>query len=523
MPMQRCLFPVSRFPPSPRAAVLRRAGRFLVPGHRTSNKKRATRNNDALQTEQGSLLLEAIVAIGVFAIFLGGIGLTLVLGERSTLAAGDRTRAAFLAEQQLEGVRQMRTTNFSSLTSGTHGMMLTDTGWSFSGASTVQNGYLSSVLISPHETDWVDVTANVQWNFGQTRSGSVTIGTVLTNWRKVVTVGNWAAMSQLAKLTIGGTPEYQKIAIAGNYAYVTGSRTLGSKGAGLYIFDISSPASPVRVAPSFDLDAAAYGIAVNGDRLFLATDDPAKEIQVYDITSPATLATDNLINSLDLPGSGKARSIAVYGSNVFVGTLDDPPNKQFYAVLMSETGPMRVRGSLTMSGSVQGISLHDGYAYAATSYNPGELQVVNIIDPAHIAFAPGGGVDMTDAQDGNAVATFGTSALLGRLNGSTIDELTLYSIADAPVPSPPPGPWTLEIGGDVNAIAPTFGSTYAFIGGSADQRQVQVLDMIKFTLAQAPVVKTLNTKATIRGLFYDWQKDRLYGVSADSLFVFAPG
>lgn len=469
----------------------------------------------------GSLLLEAIVAIGVFAIFLGGIGLSLVLGERTTLASGDRERAAFLAEEQLEAVRQMRTVNFGSLTAGTHGVALTDTGWNFSGSSTVNNGYQSSVLISPTATDRINVVSTVQWNFGNTRSGSVVMDTLVTDWRKTVTVGNWSALAQIAKLTIGGTPEYQKIIVSGNFAYVTSSRASGGKG--LYIFDISDPANPVRVASSFDLGASAYGLAVNGDRLYLATDDPMKEVQVYDITSPVTLTAGNMVNSLDLPGSGKARSIAVYGNNVFVGTLDDPPNKQFLSVLMSETGPMTVQGSLAMSGSVLGISLHDGYAYTATSYDPGELQVVDIFDPAHIGFAPGTGIDAVDVQDGLAVETFGTSALLGRLNGSTIDELTLFSIADAPVPSPPPGPWTLEIGGDVNAIASTFGSTYAFVGGSANAAQVQVLDMIKFTLSQAPVVKTFDTKETIRGLFYDWRKDRLYGVSADALFVFAPG
>lgn len=469
----------------------------------------------------GSLLLEAIIAIGIFAIFLGGIGMSLVLGERSTLAAGDRTRAAFLAEQQLEGIRQMRTKNFSSLTSGTHGIALTSTGWNFVGTSTLRDGYLSTVVVSPRATDWVDVTSNVQWNFGQTRSGSISINTSLTDWRKTVTVGNWSAMSQLAKLTVDGTPEFQKIAIAGNFAYVTGSRASG--GNGLYIFDVTNPANPVRVASAFDLGASAYGIAVNGNRLSLATDDPAREVQVYDITAPATLTGSNLINSQNLPGSGTARSIAVYGSTVFVGVLDDPPHKQFYSLLMSETGPMAIRRSLAMSGSVQGISLHDGYAYTATSYDVGELQVVDIFDPAHIVFAPGTGVDMTDVQDGNAIATFGTSALLGRRSGASIDELTLFSIANAPVPSPPPGPWTLEIGGDVNTIASIVGNKYAFIGGSASASQIRVLDMIKFTLSQAPIVRTFDTQATMRGLFYDWQKDRLYGVSAGSLFVFSPG
>ena len=106
-----------------------------------------------------------------------------------------------------------------------------------------------------------------------------------------------------------------------------------------------------------------------GNRLYLATDSETQEVQVYDITDPTTITTGNLVNSYDLPGSGNARSIAVYGDNVFVGTLDDPPNKQFYSIEMSETGPMVLNDALSMNGSVLNLALQDGYAYAATSYN----------------------------------------------------------------------------------------------------------------------------------------------------------
>ncbi len=473
-----------------------------------------------LQQRCASLLLEAIIAIGVFALFLGGIGFSLILGERSTISAGDRTTAAFLAEQQLEGIRQMRNQKFSLLTVGTHGMVLTGTGWNFSGGSTVKNGYRSSVTLLTHAVDWIDVTSTVSWNFKNTRSGSVVLHTSITNWRKTIPVGNWAGMMKIAQSTIGGTPDYQKIAITGTYAFITSTNTSGGKG--LYVFDITNPASPVRIATSFDLGASAYGLAVTRDRLFLATDNPVAEIQVFDITSPSTLVPGNRINSFDLAGAGKARSIALYGNNIFVGSLDDPPRKQFTSLLMSETGPITMQSSLAMSGSVLDISLHEGYAYAATSYNVGELQVVDIFDPATLVFAPSTGIDLTDVQDANAIATVGSSALLGRLNGASIDELTLYSTAASPVPSPPPGPWTLEVGGDVNALTSIAGSIYGFVGGSTSAGQIRVLDMSKFSTGQAPVVKTYDTLATVNGLAYDWQRDRLYAVSALSLFVFAP-
>lgn len=484
-------------------------------------RKRVAKKPPSLRLRRGSLLLEAIIAIGIFALFLGGIGMTLVLGERTTILAGDRTRAAFLAEQQLEAVRQMRSSDFDSVTTGNHGLTLTASGWSWSGTLVQNNGYTSWVTVTSKGTEWLEVASNIRWNFGNTRSGSILMTTQLTDWKKVASVGNWAAMTEIAQSTLSDTPEFQSIAVSGSFAYVTSTQDSGGKG--LYIFDISNPASPVRVASAFDLGASAYGVTVVDNRLYLATDDSTKEVQVFDLTDPANLTVGNLINTFDLPGSGQARSIAVYGNNVFVGSLLDPPNDSLTAISMSETGPMTLLSSLSVSGSVLGLALHDGYAYLANSYNVGEFHVVDIFDPESMTFAPGIGIDMSDVQDGIAMATTGTSALIGRVSGSSIEELVLYDIGYAPVPDPPPGPWSLETGGDVRSITTIFGSQYAFIGGSMGSNQIRVLDLVKFAQGAAPVVKNYDTASTINSLYYDWLTDRLFAISTDTLFVFAPG
>ncbi len=472
-------------------------------------------------TREGSLLLEAIIAIGVFSLFLAGIGLSLLVGERSTVAAGDRVRAAFLAEQQLEGVRQMRNTSYASVTTGQHGIALGSSGWAWSGSTLKVNGYTGSVTVSSVGTDWLQAVSNVRWDFGKARSGSVVLTTYLTDWRKVATVGNWANMTRIANVTPSGTPDFQKVAVSGTYAFLTGTQASGGKG--LYIYDISNPASPTQVNTSFNLGASAYGLAIAGNRLYLATNSATQEVQVYDITDPTTMTTSSLVNSFDLPGSGNARSITVYGSHVFVGTLDDPPNKQFTSIEMSETGPMVQNDALGMSGSVLDLALQDGYAYAATAYNTGEVQVADIFDPENLTFAPGTGVDMTDTYDAYAVALSGTSALVGRALGSSIDELTLYDVGLSPVPSPPPGPWTVEIGSAVNDLATIFGNKYAFVANGTNNAEIKVIDLVKFAQSAAPVVKNYDTNATMKGVYYDWQTDRLFSVSAGNFMVFAPG
>lgn len=474
-----------------------------------------------LSTKRGSLLLEAIIAIGVFSLFLGGIGLALILGERSTMAGGDRTRAAFIAEQQLEAVRQMRNVNYDSVTVGQHGVALGPAGWAWSGTWVRTNNYSANVTISQQGTDWLGVTSNVHWNFGNTRSGSVTLNTYVTNWGKIATVGNWATMTQIAQVHATGSPDYQKIVIAGNYAFVASTTTSGGKG--LYVFNISNPAAPAAIATSLTLGASVYDLAVSNNHLYLATNDSAKEVQVFDITNPSALSLADRVNSYDLPGSNSARSITIYGGSVFVGTTTNGIDPQFFSIAMSETGPMVLNSTLHMSGSVLALGLQDGYGYAATGNNSGELQVADIFDPEAVTFAPGVGIDMTDVQDGISLALSGTSALIGRMNGSTISELTLYDIGYSPVPSPPPGPWTLEVGGNVHDLDIIFGSKYAFVGSSKSSTQILVIDLVRFSQGQIPIVKTFDTSATVNGLAYDWLTDRLFAVTPSSLFIFAPG
>lgn len=469
----------------------------------------------------GSLLLEAIIAIGIFSIFLGGIGLSLLVGERSTIVSGDRSRAAFLAEEQLEAIRHMRNAEYASIETGTYGVALDATGWTFSGTSVVTNGYRTNVDIVSKGADWLEVTSTVRWNFGNTRSGTMVLTTYLTNWQKLATIGNWEVPTRIANVTDGGTPEYQSIAVSGIYAFLTSTQATGGKG--LYIFDVTYPSAPVRVASSFDLGASAFGIAAVGNRLYLATDNPVQEVQVYDITAPASLTTANLINSFDVAGEGKARSIAVYGDNIFIGNLHDGTNNELTALLMSETDPMDLQSSLAISGSVLAVALQDGYGYVASDNNAGELIVVDIFDPENMSFAPGTGIDMPDVHDAVTIATSGTSALIGRMAGSGIDELTLYEIGFSPVPSPPPGPWTLELGGTVNALATVYGSRYGFVGGDADAAQLRVIDLWRFALGQPPILWTFDAEAVVRGLYYDWLTDRLFAVTPDSLMVFAPG
>jgi len=467
--------------------------------------------------KRGSLLLEAMVAIGVFAIFLAGIGLALVLGEKSTIMGGDRARASARAEEQIAAVRQVQEDDFDAMTEGQHGIALIAGEWTFSGTSIIEDGMTSFVTIEEMAEDHIRVTSTVSWNFGQSRSGSVVLVTQMTNWHAPLVVGDWSSISLDGSVSQGGSPSFNDVLVIGQYAYVT-----AGVAPGLFVYDVSS-ATPVRVATSFDLGAGSYAIAAAGDDLVLVTSDGAREVVIIDLDDPMTLTSDDISDQYDLPGTAGGRSVATYADLIFVGLADDTANPQFHALIFGDGEPLDLLDSMSVSGSVLGISLNSGYALLSTDANTAELQVIDVIVPEDLLYAPGVGVDMTDAHDALSVATSGTSALLGRSNGSSIDELTLYDIGLSPVPSPPPGPWTLEIGGSAEALGVIDGTRYAFVGGTASSAQIRVIDLVRLSQNGSPVIiETVNAGGSVYGLSYDWATDRLFAVTTNALLVYAP-
>jgi hypothetical protein len=488
----------------------------------------------ARHLQRGSLLLEAIIAIAIFAMILTSISLVLVVGEHQTIAAGDRARGAYLAEQQLEILRQMHTPSTSAaITPGKYGLALQPDGlgWMLSGTSASDGPYRTEVEITSLGTDWLGVRATAGWQIDRTRSGSVVIDTYLTDWDRPKLIGDWSHPVPRASFTDGATPNFQKIAVLGQYAFVTGSMEDGGRKA-LYVFDCSSN-PPTEVATGFNLTASARGIAIAGNRLYLATDEPGRQVQVYDISSPPTLSESNLVTSYPLPNGLRAVTIAVYGTTVYVGTNDNAVDPQFYALRISEAGPMTLLDSLRVEGNILDMSLRDGYVYLATSSNFPEVQVVDVFDPTQLSAAPGVGMDMTDNGFGaQSIAVSGTSALIGRLAGETIDELSLYDLAISPVP-PSSSDKSRERGADVTGLIMLPGTKYAF--GTETQVLDEetnflftVLDLAALNREENPVLFTYPLLRTPRGLAYGSSADLLYDdllyvITDKDLLIFEPG
>lgn len=136
-------------------------------------------------SRQGFSLIEAILAVSVFALIVTGLIGALIYGQEGAALAGARARAIFLAEEGLEAARNIRDADFSNLSDGYHGLVVLSNEWIFSGIQDTTDIFNRQISISTVNTDTKQVISRVIWQQNPQRSGSVELLTYLTNWQKV--------------------------------------------------------------------------------------------------------------------------------------------------------------------------------------------------------------------------------------------------------------------------------------------------------------------------------------------------
>lgn len=434
------------------------------------------------------------------------------------MGGGDRVRAVSMMHEGMEVARAVRDGSFASLTTGQHGYYINASQqWAFTGALVTRTGsYTVSLDISSAGTNWAQVTSLVKWKHGYNRSGSILITGDLTNWRTNTGPGNWSTVALDGSYTAVGSVSYNSAAVSGNYAYVT-SETSGG-GAGLYVFDISNTASPARVASSFSLGSAGYGVAIKGRTLYVLTNDASSEIQVYDITSPTTLSVGNLITSYNLSGSSLGLSLALRGPTLFVGAQQDATFKELYAFDVRNTGAILPMGNLEISANVNGIALTGTSAFLATSDTAAEMKVVYAQTGTALSFPTNHDYNVTSTEVGRSVFATGTAAILGRQKGS-IQEMMLALTTSVPMSAP--GPWYHEGSGSLVGISADPAGCYAFLAADSSKKAFQVANLRDTSLPELTTYDSTNGPA--RGIFYDIVRDRAFVLTRGAVLILRPG
>lgn len=130
----------------------------------------------------GFSLVEIILATTLFAMILVGLGGVLLYGIDGTATAGKRSRAVLLAEEGLEGVRNIRDDDFANLSNGASGLKIVSNNWALQDVSDTNDIFTRQIQVSEIDPNRKLLTSTVNWDQNLQRTGSVSLFTYFTNW-----------------------------------------------------------------------------------------------------------------------------------------------------------------------------------------------------------------------------------------------------------------------------------------------------------------------------------------------------
>lgn len=486
----------------------------------------------AWRSREGFLLLEALIGFALFSMFLTAIGLSLLASHRGVLAAADRSQGIHIAEGALDAVRSLRDGGFDALVDGTHGIAIQGGQWALTGAALTSSGYTTSVTLATAASDRKTVDIRTWWDFGLSRSGSVVLHSELTDWRSIWTPGDWSSAGLVTNGTVTRADAVvfkDVLAVQSGSTvtvYVTGEDDVAGDGI-LVVYDASSMPPTEEWSETFT--GRGLALARRGDALYVLTDASSSEVRVYDISDHTAPVVQYGVN---LPGSGRGRSMDVRSDVLLIGAVADTTEAEFYAYDIPSIDDFTLADSLQLDDggsaiTVSGIAVRGDYAQLATSQDTAEVRVAGIDDATALTAQSSSGYNLSDrSEDGTAIAVTSTGVLIGTEGGSLFSEfVALRALGDTP--ASPPGPWAYEAGSGgspsatVRKIAVDPTGRYAFLAVEGD-RDLQILDLPKLENGLSAQVFSDTLTGFGRSVFYLPGLDRLYFVTDTALRVYEP-
>ena len=410
-----------------------------------------------------------------------------------------------------------------------YGINIEDGGvWELVGTPTTSyDGFTTSVKVEQHITgSYARLIAKTTWQQDSGIDGEVKITADITDWKQEREAGNWLALQIEGTYGDTGSPLFRDIAINGGYAFLTSELE-----SGLYVINISETDAPYRASPGITLNGAeGYQLVADGTELYVLTSDTSAELHVYNISNPEAIS---VLTTVDVPGDGKARSLAIFGDVLFIGLQYTPVGAlgeadEIYAYDIESSAAITLLDSLEDEGSYNDIALHNGYGYTANSYIVSELRIADVYDPEDLVLAPGAGYNLTGSVPASSIAIVGDRILMGR-NVGDINELILLDISSSYMPSQK---WTCDVGdsldgGTVRGVAVEPGGTYGFSASDHEDQELAVWELEEIAQNNCNSVAYYDIGSLGTGIgravSYDALRDRLFFATNSAFYIFEPG
>ena len=484
----------------------------------------------------GFLLIETIVAMAIF-IIIATAGAGFVLPSlRMNRLSGTLTDGMFFATEGLEAARSIKNQGWATPFLATNclggcGISTASGYWAWNGSNNAKPPYTRVVTVSDVYRDGTGtvvtsggtldantkkVTSVVNWLFTPLRTETVTLVTYLTNWGKK-TFGNWSSPSLGASFDLtnansgNNTANGISIAYANNFVYLG---RVNSSGREFYIFDVSNPDVPTLVGQRA-LNGDPNDIAINGSYAYIASSDNSSELQIIDVSDPATIGNPGKLTTVDLTngnsGSNNADAVAlvVSGTNLFM--VRNGGDDFLIFDITSPAAPGSPIGRMsTFVGNPTGLVVIGNYSFVTSNSNTDELQVINVTNKALpvnvVSLNLNSGNENADAL---SVSGSGNYIFVGRVASAAPE---VYAI-DITTPTVPSVVSAIETGANVVSLDYDSLSGYVFSATSDTALDLKIVD------ASVPTALVMLSQLNINNsplqLVYDSTLDRVFIASSD--------
>ena len=327
----------------------------------------------------------------LFAVVLLGAAISTILvslsGQLSHVSSSNKDlQASSIASEGIDAARAIRDANWANLSDGVHGLTYANGGWSFTGASDVQNGFTRTVTVSDVTTNQRKVTVSVAWKGTAGEPRTYGFSTVLANWRNLDTapaggtlVGDWHDPVFVGNMLDFGTGFRGLSAqLEVNFLYIAGFGTISAANE-LVVVDVTNPLVPF-FRGSINTGTGFNKLYVDTTRhlVFAANASKGNQLQVIDVSNPDSL---KLKKQYGISGNTQTgRSIYGVGNTVYLGT-EGPATNEFYVLDVTNATSPVVKGQLSVGNDINAIEVVGNYAYIGSDVDGREAGIINVTNP----------------------------------------------------------------------------------------------------------------------------------------------
>jgi hypothetical protein len=389
----------------------------------------------------GFAIVEVILAMGLFAIVVGG-GVGVAVKAFSVNRLGEEeSYAHFLANEGIEAARAIAARNYYDVANGSYGLGDATGRWEFSGSSdNFGSKFTRTVIVSDvlrdADGDIVEsggsvdlftkrVTVKVEWDFSPARPNDISLTTYLTHWEE--SICDWGGASVIETLNLSGSSDATSIVVDGDYAYV--GKKSNSSGPEFFALGIADPTN-ISVIGTGSLNLYGInGLVKKGNYVYAATRDLieefniATEVTIFNVANPASPVR----TFASIPGTHEANGVAIAGNYLYVVTQNSSSYGEFFVMNLSNPSNPTYLGDVEIGAHVYGITVRGTRAFLATAIANKELIVFNVSDPANPVEIGSYDVPLAGANGQSADYTGSTIHLVTRDNAGGIPEYHLLN------------------------------------------------------------------------------------------------